>query len=56
MYNNSHHDILLEFPQQTLCLITHWGRLTHILANKLTMIGSDNGLLPSQRQTITENV
>ena len=27
--------------------LTHWGRVTHICVNKLTIIGSDNGLLPS---------
>ena len=32
--------------------ITHWGRVTHICVRKLTIIGSDNGLAPSQRQAI----
>ena len=32
--------------------LTHWGRVTHICVNKLTIIGSDNGLLPGQRQAI----
>ena len=32
--------------------ITHWGRVTHICVNKLTSIGSDNGLSPDRRQTI----
>ena len=27
---------------------THWGRVTHICINKLTIIGSDMGLLPGQ--------
>ena len=31
-------------------LLTHWGRVTHISINKLTIIGSDNGLSPDQRQ------
>ena len=32
---------------------THWGRLTHIICvSKLTIIGSDNGLLPDRRQAI----
>ena len=26
--------------------LTHWGRVTHICVSKLTIIGSDNGLLP----------
>ena len=32
--------------------LTHWGRVTHICISKLTIIGSDNGLLPSRRQAI----
>ena len=36
---------------QSLGLI-HWGRVTHICVNKLTIIGSDNGLLPGRRQAI----
>ena len=32
--------------------LTHWGRVTHICVNKLTIIGSDNGLSPGQRQAI----
>ena len=36
------------------CLIslTHWGRVTHICASKLTISGSDNGLSPDRRQAI----
>ena len=34
-------------------LITHWGRVTHICVNKLTIIGSDNDLSPGRRQAIT---
>ena len=26
--------------------LTHWGRVTHICVSKLTIIGSDNGLVP----------
>ena len=33
-------------------LLTHWGRVTHIYVNKLTIIGSDNGLSPGRRQAI----
>ena len=33
-------------------LLTHWGRVTHICVNDLTIIGSDNGLSPSRRQAI----
>ena len=32
--------------------LTHWGRVTHICVNKLTIIGSDNGLSPGRRQGI----
>ena len=32
--------------------LTHWGRVTHICISKLTIIGSDNGLSPDQRQAI----
>ena len=32
--------------------LTHWGRVTHICVGKLTIIGSDNGLLPERRPAI----
>ena len=32
--------------------LTHWGRVTHICVNKLTIIGSDNCLAPGRRQAI----
>ena len=32
--------------------LTHWGRVTHICVGYLTIIGSDNGLLPGRRQAI----
>ena len=35
-----------------LLFLTHWGRVTHICVNKLTTIGSDNGLSPGWRQAI----
>ena len=38
---NSSHDVL-----------THWGRVTHICICTLTIIASDNGLSPGQRQAI----
>ena len=34
------------------CLLTHWGRVTHICVSKQTIIGSDNGLSPGRRQAI----
>ena len=33
-------------------VLTHWGRVTHICVDKLTIIGSDNGLSPGRRQAI----
>ena len=33
--------------------LTHWGRVTHICVSKLTIIGSNNGLLPDRRQAIS---
>ena len=32
--------------------LIHWGRMTHICASNLTIIGSDNGLSPSRHQAI----
>ena len=32
--------------------LTHWGRVTHICVSKSTIIGSDNGVSPGQRQAI----
>ena len=33
-------------------VLTHWGQVTHIYAGKLTIIGSDIGLLPGRPQAI----
>ena len=35
-----------------ILLLTHWGRVTHIWVNKLSILGSDNGLSPGRRQAI----
>ena len=32
--------------------LTHWGRVTHIWVSELTIIGSDNGLLPGRHEAI----
>ena len=32
--------------------LTHWGRVTHICASQVTIVGSDNGLSPDRRQAI----
>ena len=42
----------LKFFKTDYIQLTHWGRLTHICVSKLTIIGSDNGLLPGRRQAI----
>ena len=34
------------------CVLTHWGRVTHICVVKLTIISSDNGLSPGRCQAI----
>ena len=36
----------------SLRTLTHWGRITHIYANNVTIIGSDNGMSPDRRQAI----
>ena len=36
----------------TVGMLTHWGRVTHICVGKLTIIGSDNGSSPTRRQAI----
>ena len=36
--------------------LTHWGWLMHICINKLTIIGSDNGLLPGWHLAINETI
>ena len=41
-----------NFPSQFDIILTHRGRVTHICISKLTIIGSDNGLSPGQRQAI----
>ena len=45
-------DIQIPSYQYRNSHLTHWGRVTHIYVNKLTIIGSDNGLSPSRRQAI----
>ena len=34
------------------CILTHWGRVTHIRVGKLTIIASENGLSPGRLQVI----
>ena len=35
-----------------VCVLTHWGRATHICVGNLIIIGSDNGLSPRRHQAI----
>ena len=35
-----------------MTLLTHWGRVTHICVDKLTINGSDNGLSSDRRQAV----
>ena len=39
-------------PLNPTIRVTHWGRVMHICVNKLTTIGSDNGLSPAWGQAI----
>ena len=39
-------------PNRYQVILTHWGRVTHICVCKLTIISSDNGLLPGRRPAI----
>ena len=40
------------FNRLFMHILTHWGRVTHICVSELTIIGSDNGLVPGRRQAI----
>ena len=47
------HCVILQQTTLTSCSdLTHWGRVIHICVGNLTIIGSDNGLLPGRRQAI----
>ena len=52
----SHRVYPMKYVHGLLCFVllcsTHWGRVMHICINKLTIIGSDNGLSPGRRQAI----
>ena len=45
-------DTCITFTLDFTLSITHWGWVTHICVGNLTIIGSDNGLLPYRRQAI----
>ena len=51
-FQNKNNDLLLWAKFPVVEKLTHWGRVTHICVNKLTTIGSDNGLSSSRRQAI----
>ena len=44
--------LLLVLKSNYVTKLTHWGRVTHMCVNKLTIIDSDNGLSPGRRQAI----
>ena len=45
--------VSLEQPNDGIAMkLTHRGRVTHICVGKLTIIGSDDGLVPGRHQTI----
>ena len=46
------HNRCKHFCRTLQCMLTHWGRVTHICVSDLTIIGSDNGLSPGRRQAI----
>ena len=43
---------LLSYILPHMIHLNHWDKVTHICVNKLTIIGSDNGLSPGRRQAI----
>ena len=46
---NVNRDLTILF---VFCILTHWGRVTHICVSILTITGLDNGLSPGRRQAI----
>ena len=49
-----HHEIHIHVKLNCTVwvVLTHWGRVTHICVDNLSIIGSDNGLSPGRRQAI----
>ena len=48
-------NFLFNIQSMSQCLhlsLTHWSRVTHICVNRITIIGSDNGLSPGRWQGI----
>ena len=52
--NNTKTKYVFKFPQNISAfnLLIHWGQVTHICISKLSIIGSDNSLLPNEQQAI----
>ena len=46
------YSMYVEWASSSPGWLTHWGRVTHIYVVNLTIIGSDNGLVPTRRQAI----
>ena len=47
---NAHTDISLGPQKYDHRGLTHWGRVMHICVSKMSVIGSDNGLVPGRHQ------
>ena len=47
-----HHSVQHRVGVTKALLLIHWGQVMHACVNKLTIIGSDNGLLPGRCQAI----
>ena len=43
---------MVSLDRNVLISLIHWGRVTHICVDNLTIIGSNNGLSPVRRQAI----
>ena len=48
----SHYNTINLWQITTFVSLTHWGQVMNICISKLSIIGSDNGLLPGRRQAI----
>ena len=48
----THRSVKYQPLHSSFSMLTHWGRVTHIWVGKLTIIDSDNGLLPGRHQAI----
>ena len=45
-------ELRMLWKDHPIVVLIHWGRVMHICVSKQTIIGSDNGLSPGQRQAI----